>query len=134
MKATKPLERQYFHYEELEEYQCGMWRVCRGDERKTHIKAAADLMRDCDGFKKWMREAIEQWPNSCAHNLTVVAANRLAWLGHAGCLLGTGSPEECTRAGWYELTDAERDAANVAAAVVVAEWEAAHEGRQGRLL
>lgn len=134
MRTTKPLERQYFHYEDLEEFKDGMWQVFRGDDRKQAIRRAAELMRDCDQFVYWMREAIEAWPTSCNHNLTVVAANRLAWLGHAGCCLGAKSPEECTRAAWYVLSDEERDAANIAAAKVVAEWEAAHEGRQGRLL
>jgi hypothetical protein len=134
MKATKQLERIYFHYRELEEFQCGMWRVARGDDRRKYVNAAADLMRDCASFQKWMREALEQWPNSCLHNLSVEAANRLAWLGHAGCCLGVGSPEECTRAAWYYLTDKERDAANIAAAQIVLEWEGGYSSPQGSLL
>jgi hypothetical protein len=134
MKATKQLKRVYFHYEELEEFQRGMWRVLRGDDRKVAINAAADLMRDCSMFQKWMREALEQWPNSCLHNLSIEAANRLAWLGHAGCCLGADSPEECTRAAWYYLTDDGRDAANIAAAVVVREWEQGYNSPQGVLL
>ena len=130
----KQFERKYFHYEDLEEFKDGMWRVARGDDRKAYIKAAADLMKNTASFQKAMREAIEQWPLSCAHNLTVIAANRLAWLGHAGCCLGVESPEECTRAAWYVLTDAERKEANRAAAEIVAEWEAAQVSPQGVLL
>lgn len=134
MKATKQLKRVYFHYRELEEFQFGMWRVLRGEDRLRAINSAANLMRDSQKFQKHMREALERWPNSCLHNLSVEAANRLAWLGHAGCMLGAESPEECTRAAWYYLSDSERDAANIAAAVIVREWESGYDSPQGVLL
>jgi hypothetical protein len=83
-------------------------------------------MRDSDAFEAAMMRALEEWPNSCAHNLSAEDTNRLAWLGHAGCLLAAGSPEENTRCGWHTLTLTEQDAANAAAQKVLDMWVAAN--------
>lgn len=116
------MNRVWFHHSELEETRCGMWRIVRGEERKRNAEAAAELMRDVASFEAAMRRAIDEWPNSCAHNLTVEASNRLAWLGHAGCLLGVNSPEENTRCGWHMLTAEEQCRANRAAQRVLEGW------------
>ena len=105
------LERVFHHYEELEEFHAGMWRITRGQQRKANIEAAADLMRCPGEFKEAMRQALQDWPKSCEAALTSEDSNRIAWLGHAGCCLSVGSPEENTRAGWHTLTRDEQDAA-----------------------
>ena len=117
------LNRIYYHYEQLEEFSGGMWRVVRGEQRKSFIFAAARLMKCSKSFKSAMRKAIKDWPNSCKHNLTVEAANRIAWLGHAGCCIAAASPEGATRAAWHTLDRIEQDAANAAALEVLSEWE-----------
>lgn len=118
--------RRYFHYEELEEFNSGMWRIVRGEDRAKNSRAAADLMRSIYAFKEAMYRAIRDWPNSCMHNLTAESVNRIAWLGHAGCCLGVGSPEENTRIGWHMLNSREQDAANAAALEVLNYWESVH--------
>lgn len=70
-----------------------------------------------------MYRAIEEWPNSCEVNLTSRANNRQAWLGHAACCIAIECPEEPTRAAWWTLTQAQRDAGDEAAAEVIREWE-----------
>lgn len=116
-------ERVYRHYEELEEFHAGMWAIVRGENRKAFIQAAADLMRDSDAFKEAMQKAVLEWPVSVETALTADAVNRIAWLGHAGCCIATGSPEESTRAGWHTLDMAEQDEANRVAQEVLDEWE-----------
>jgi hypothetical protein len=118
--------RQYFHYEDLEEFTAGMWRIVRGSMRIRNAAASADLMRHPENFKVAMYRAVKEWPKSCLHNLTAEAVNRIAWLGHAGCCLGVGSPEENTRIGWHMLTAAEQMAANAAAMEVLNYWESVH--------
>lgn len=125
------IERVYRHYEELEEFHAGMWRIIRGDDRKIFIVAAADLMRDSDAFKEAMRRAIREWPLSAEVALTSLDSNRIAWLGHAGCCVATGSPEEATRAGWHTLNFAEQDEANRVAAEVLDEWEESYLPEHG---
>lgn len=116
------LERQFYHYNDLEEFHAGMWAIVRGEQRKEYIEQAKALMQDWPRFGLAMQRALTSWPNSCAHNLTALASNRIAWLGHAGCCIETGSPEEATRCAWHKLTPREQDLANKAAAVVLDQW------------
>lgn len=118
--------RHYFHYEELEEFKAGMWRIVRGIERTINAERAANLIRDTDAFKKAMYAAVRDWPKSCLHNLTAEGVNKIAWFGHAGCCIGVGSPEENTRIGWHQLAPAEQDRANAAALEVLTYWESVH--------
>ncbi len=117
------LTRAYYHYEELEEYHNGMWRILTGEKRKIAIAAAADLMKVPSAFEAAMMRALAEWPKSCRQWLTIESANRIAWLGHAGCCIGASSPEEATRAGWHTLSPTEQALANEAAARVLREWE-----------
>lgn len=116
------MQRQYFSHTDLEECRDGMWRIVGGKAKAANSQAAADLMRDPPAFIAAMMRAFEEWPNSCLHNLTAEDTNRLAWLGHAGCFLATGSPEENTRCGWHTLTSLEQDAANAAAQCALDAW------------
>lgn len=120
------MRRQYFHFNELEETEDGLWRIVRGEQRKRNVEDAAELMRDTGSFMWAMRQALVKWPRSCVHNLTAENSNRLAWLGHAGCCIALGSPEENTRCAWHTLTKAEQDEANEAAQTVLDEWIAAN--------
>lgn len=120
-------ERVFLHYEELEEYHAGMWKRPTGEVRKNHAASAADLMRCPDEFKAAMTQALTLWPKSCLHNLTSLDSNRIAWLGHAGCCIATGSPEECTRVGWHTLTKPEQDEANRVAAEALSLWDEQRE-------
>jgi hypothetical protein len=120
----------YHHYERLEEYQIGMWRMVSGETRRPLRDAAAMLMRDPEAFKAAMLRAVREWRYSCEHNLTSYASNRIAWLGHAGCVIATGSPEDVTREAWWTLNQAEQDEANRVAAEALAEWEGNYAGQR----
>lgn len=100
-----------------------MWRIMRGERRKEFIRLSAFLMRDCAAFYAAMSRALTEWPRSCEHNLTSLDSNRIAWLGHAGNCIAHQSPEEATRAAWHLLNPREQDAANAAAARVLAIWD-----------
>jgi hypothetical protein len=117
------LNRVYFHYEHLEEFQCGMWRIVRGEQRMINAIAAANHMRDSIAFKTSMMRAVHEWPNSCLQNLTAEGVNKIAWFGHAGNCLGVGSPEENTRIGWHMLNPGEQAEANRVAGEVLDYWE-----------
>lgn len=116
------MKRVYFPHTDLEECRDGMWKIVGGKVKQNNLQAAAALMRNSLQFEGAMIRAFEEWPNSCAHNLTAEDTNRLAWLGHAGCFLATGSTEENTRCGWHTLTAAEQDEANAAAQRALDAW------------
>lgn len=116
--------RERFPWHMLEEYQPdgGMWVTPSLREAPAFIAAAAELMRDSGEFRRAMRRALSDWPKSVAVAMTTPGLNRRAWLGHAGCFLATGSPEETTRLGWHDLNDEEQRRANADADAVIAEW------------
>lgn len=99
-----------------------MWRNVSQAERDSYALVTADLMAFPDKFESAMRRALDEWPESCEHNLTATAMNRQAWLGRAGCFLATGSPEDATRLGWHRLDAAQQHEANAAADRVITEW------------
>jgi len=122
----KILNRVYFHYQALEEFHAGMWRIVRGEQRIINATNAANLMRNSIAFKAAMMRAVKEWPNSCLQNLTAEGVNKLAWFGHAGNCLAVNSPEENTRIGWHMLNQLEQNEANRVAQEVVDYWESLH--------
>lgn len=127
--------RGHYPWHELEEYQPdgGMWQIPPPTERDRHITATSALMANPTAFHEAMLVALTEWPNSVAQALTTPGLNRRAWIGHAGCYLATGSPEETTRLGWHELDAAEQYAANEAADRVILEWHRRANETQGVL-
>lgn len=124
----KPPTRVHYPWHEMEEYHPdgGMWAIPPATERQRFIDASADLMRAPAEFETAMLEAIAAWPRSCNVALSSPGLNKRAWLGHAGCFIATGSPEETTRLGWHQLTDSEQRAANAAADRAIDQWRRAH--------
>jgi hypothetical protein len=116
------VKRLYHHYEQWEEISHGMWRRVLGQARKPLLEQAACLMRDSVRFHAAMLLASQEWKYSCEAHLTG-GYNRQAWMGHAGCCLATGSPEDVTREAWHTLTQSEQDLANEAADRVLADWD-----------
>lgn len=113
-----------FHpWYKCEEFGAGMWRKLSGEEFDDFAKRSTDLMRNPQEFKRAMAKAVKNWPVSAEHNLTAIECNRRAWLGHAGCLIGVGSPEEATRIGWHRLTKTEQREADRVAQEVIDAWE-----------
>lgn len=100
-----------------------MWRIVNGPERVDFRQKAAAHMRDAEAFEASMRRALKEWPVSCEVALSATIMNRIAWLGHAGCCLATGAPEDVTREAWWTLNSLEQDAGNAAAQRVLDAWE-----------
>lgn len=124
MAWNKKINPVYHPHYRLEEHRYGMWRnVHEVTRRAEYLRAATELMRNPIRFYAAMHRAVEEWPLSCEHNLTRPSVNRQAWMGHAGCCIEVGSPEDVTRQAWHTLTQTEQDAANDVADKVIAAWE-----------
>ena len=119
--------RTHYPWHALEEYRPdgGMWKIPAEGERAGFITESAALMMDAAKFADSMRYALDEWPLSVSVALTNPGLNRRAWLGHAGCYLATGSPEETTRLGWHTLDEWHQREANAAADRVITEWQRA---------
>lgn len=133
--AIRPT-RDHYAYTELEEFHPdgGMWAVPAASDRQHYIEASAELMVNVDAFTSAMRRALTEWPKSSDAALSNPGMNHRAWLGHAGCYLATGSPEEVTRLGWHTLDATEQWAANEAASRVITEWRNARKTINDRQL
>ena len=117
------LKRVYHRYELWEEIKCGMWRDVTGEERKHLKNKAIELMKNPERFKNAMMKAINKWKYSCEHHLSATNMNRQAWLGHAGCCIEMGLPEDITREAWHCIDKEQQIEADRVAAEVISEWE-----------
>lgn len=99
----------------------GMWQMPTAGSRDGFITASAGLMAEPARFADSMRDALSRWPRSVVNALSTPGLNLRAWLGHAGCFLATGSPEETTRLGWHTLNEFQQRDANAAADTVIEE-------------
>lgn len=81
---------------------------------------------DAETYGRAMLKVIDQWPNSCLHNLSDLSQNRKAWIGHAACALEWGMTEDVVRQAWSHLSDEQRAAANQAAQRAIELWERNH--------
>lgn len=124
LHAMGKFKRVFHHHDKWEDAAAGMWRRnTSGEERVRLALEAASVMRNPGIFYEAMAKVTREWPYSCEANLTAPTVNRRAWLGHAGCCILVGSPEDVTRQAWWTLTQTEQDAANAAADRAIAEWE-----------
>ena len=116
-------KRVFHHYLKCEEYNSNMWKTVPPPMREGMVIASRELMLDCHAFEASMRRAVDEWPNSCEAALTATVMNHQAWMGHAGCALNHGAPEDLTRMAWRTLSQQEQDAANAAADRAIEYWE-----------
>lgn len=123
--GVKP-RRKYIAYAKLEDSKAGVWRIASKEEHEKYLPLAANLMKNPQAFLDAMRKAIAEWPTTTGFHLSNPSLNRQAWIGHAGCCMACGCPEEVTRLAWHTLNTEEQDAANHAAHVAIGEWEAGH--------
>jgi hypothetical protein len=113
----------FYHYTELEEHPAGLWRITKPDERERYIDASYRLMRNPKRFLEAMLRAVKEWPKSMEASMTTPSLNQRAWMGHAGCCIAVGSPEDLTRLGWHRLTPKQQDKANAAADEAIEFWQ-----------
>lgn len=119
-----------FHpYTAWEDWKAGMWRLPSNVD--AEIARAVEILSDCDQLRPAARAMLTAWPTSAEHNLTGAQQNPRAWVGQATCCHRAGVTESATRAAWWTLTVAQRDAANRAVDDVIAEWEASRNDQPG---
>lgn len=121
--TSKTYKRVFHHYLKCEEYNSNMWRVIPIQQRDAAVDQSRALMLDCSAFEAAMCRAVDEWPNSTEAALTASVMNHQAWMGHAGCAINHGAPEDLTRLAWRTLNQEQQDAANAAADRAIAYWE-----------
>lgn len=121
------MERIYHRWEKWECYPAGFF-----DEHppkgltfdECQIKYA-EFLRDIKRFKKAAYKVVDNWINSCEHNLTNESMNRIAWMGQAAMCIETGISSKF-RGGYHLLTDQEKINADSTALEVINYWMFLH--------
>lgn len=101
-----------------------MWRKVPPNERGGYVSASKELMLNPVLFRDAMVRAANEWKYSCETNLSAPTINKRAWIGHAGCCINHGSPEDLTREAWGLLDQDSQDVANRMADEAIAYWMA----------
>lgn len=105
-----------------------MWRRPTGSERDYLIAKCTEFMSDTSRFRAAMFRAVLEWKVSSEVNLTNPHCNQQAWVGHAACCIAIDCPEEPTRAAWWNLTQQQRDDADLAALEAIEFWQSKYMG------
>ena len=117
------IERIWYPWTEWECYRAGFFTPTGSlDQLKEWRRQYVELLSDVKAFEKAMVRVVEEWPRSCAHNLTNEGMNRIAWLGQSSACITFGACAEQTRSAFNLLSQKKQDQANAAAAKHLDEW------------
>lgn len=127
--AAKENGRVFHTWETWECYRAGFYedRPKDGmslDEAEEKYRA---FLSDIPTFEAALDGVVTTWKHSCEHYLTNDRMNRIAWLGQASVAHALGIPA-CARGGYHRLSQAEQQAADLAALRYLNKWLAS----QGR--
>lgn len=121
------LIRRYTPYQTWECYLNGMW-----DNRLHKSKEVLDFMMDLNKFSHHMEECCLKWHSSTLNFLTNTSINRIAHIGQMACCHAIGATSLETKQAWKQLTNENRQSANIKAALHLKHWEQRY--KSGKLL
>lgn len=113
--------RVYHPYWLWEEVRFNMWGVAV--DKVAQLEWAINFTGDHILYGSWMKKVVDDWPFSCAHNLSNTEQNRKAWIGHAACAYANQCPEDIVRSAWGRLTKEQQQLANDQAQKAIEYWE-----------
>lgn len=122
------MNRIYHTWDKWECYPAGFYenKHARLDDEQCREAYRAFLQRVWL-FEAAMAGVLRDWPRSCEHYLSNENMNRIAWLGQSAMCYATGVPA-VFRGGFNRLSDAEQEAANIAALGYLNKWLVANDG------
>lgn len=110
-------------YWEWEDYINGMYDLIPASSHSQLIEIAIQILSDSELFDLILGEVFKEWSVSVNVNLSNRSINRRAWLGRAACCYLYNVPETLTRLAWKELTDEQRQAADLIAIKYIQMYE-----------
>lgn len=114
------IQKYYTHYKNWEDWQNGMYRDIKPNEKEYYLNKAIECLRNP---KESMLNVIKNWTYASKENLSDLTSNRRSWLGQAACCYQFKVPEHITRECWGKLTKDERINANKIAEITIKKWE-----------
>lgn len=116
------MKQVYYHYEEWEDYQNGMYNEVK-EGRTERIAKAIELLTNETLCYKFMTRVTKEWTHATEQTFTNPLINHQAFLGQTACNLYAGVKEDETREAWGHLTNIQRYRANKIADRVYNEWK-----------
>ena len=127
------MEQIYIPYWEWEDYKNGMWRKLNPKDEEKFIKFAVEFTGDHIKYGNAMKEVIKKWTKTMLNGLTNKSINKRAFLGHCAVSYKLNIPEYITRIAWKELTDKQRELADMVAQQTINQWEENYERENRRV-
>jgi len=121
-KEGEPVTPRWYSWDRWECYKAGFFdrqpKDCTKEEGEEIYK---EFLGNSAKFEASLRRVIDEWPISCAQNLSKEGTNRIAWLGQASVCIELGIPSVC-RGGFRKLPIAKQRRANLLALAYLNVW------------
>ncbi len=117
------MDRIYHTWDKWECYPAGFFDAkCRNGETTEEAEQTyKKLLSDKAMFSSALFSLLQEWPNSCEHNLSNKGMNRIAWLGQAALAYTYHIPARY-RKGYYMLSNKGKIAADTTALKYLNKW------------
>lgn len=115
-------------YWEWEDFNNGMYEDICAKSLPLLLEQAVEILSSPELFDALLSEMLKSWKVSSAVNLSNRGMNRRAWLGRAACCFALRIPEDVTRQAWKQLTDRQRNEANLIATKHIIKYEQENSG------
>lgn len=116
------MKRIYHRYEKWEDYKAGFYDNCTGETKKEKEKLVLEMFNSEELTLKFMNRVVDNWVNSCQHNLTNESMNKIAYIGQGACCLFAGIPSTVTMGMWSKLSKNTQERADKNAKKVLNKW------------
>ena len=117
------MERIYHPWDKWEDHKHGLYDNVSGKVRDDLEKKVFYLFENESVCREFMFRVVNEWRDSCEHNLTNNSMNRIAYIGQSACCLYGGVPATITMDCWSSLDKSVRDRADEIAKEVLSFWE-----------
>jgi hypothetical protein len=119
--------RIYHRWEKWECYKAGFFgeHPPKGMTAQECHEKYAEFLSNTKLFELSAYRVINEWVNSCEHNLSNESMNRIAWMGQAAMCIHTGVPSKF-RGGYHLLTAEKQLEADQTALKVINYWMFLH--------
>ena len=117
------MKRILHHFSLWEDHKNGFYDNCSGENKKIKLKRAVEMFDSTDLTELNMNRVINEWANSCEHNLTNESMNKIAYIGQAACCIYAGVTSSITMEAWNLLDKDVQKRANGIAESILETWE-----------
>ena len=130
MNLSVSKNRIYHPYDLWEDYKAGFYDNCSGSEKSVKIEKVLEMFNSEKLTTIFMNKVIEEWVNSCEHNLTNESMNKIAYIGQGACCLYYNIPSTVTMEAWSLLDKDVRDRSDKIAKTVIEKWNNRNKNKQ----